>query len=80
MQEPDVQIILNIPLSAINFVYAWAWHYERTWQFTVRSAYRLLSETRRRREDWLKGRAEIQIRLSLGGSGAVCGSSNYQES
>lgn len=67
MQEPDVRIILNIPLSAINFADAWAWHYERTGQFTVRSAYRLLSETRRRREDWLTGRSENSDKVEYKG-------------
>lgn len=32
---------------------SWAWHYERSGQFSVRSAYRLLRETKCRREDWL---------------------------
>lgn len=58
LQEPDVRVILNIPLGSVNLEDAWAWHYERTGQFTVRSAYRLLTETRRRREDWLTGSAE----------------------
>lgn len=56
MQRPDVDIILNIPLSSRNLEDEWAWHYERSGICTVRSCYRLLVDTKRRREDWLEGR------------------------
>ena len=34
----------------------WAWHYEKTGYFSVRSCYRLLAMTKKVREDWLEGR------------------------
>ena len=56
LQPPDAELILKIPLSTRNIADSWAWHYERSGLFTVRSAYRLLVDTKRRREDWLEGR------------------------
>nr|XP_020198524.1 uncharacterized protein LOC109784346 [Aegilops tauschii subsp. strangulata] len=35
----------------------WAWSLEKNGNFTVRSAYRMLADTKRRREDWLEGNA-----------------------
>lgn len=35
----------------------WAWHYEKSGLFSVRSAYLLIIETKRRRVDWLEHRA-----------------------
>lgn len=58
LQAPDIQAILNIPLGSVNAEDIWAWHYERSGQFSVRSAYRMLMESKKRREDWLSGRAE----------------------
>jgi hypothetical protein len=34
----------------------WAWHFEKSGIFSVRSAYRLLVSTKRVREDWLDER------------------------
>jgi hypothetical protein len=56
MQAPDAFPVLRIPLSSRNIPDTWAWHYERSGNFSVRSAYRLLVDTKRRREDWLEGR------------------------
>lgn len=56
MQMPDAQVILNIPLCSRNLEDCWAWHYERNGIFSVWSAYRLLIDTKRRREAWLEGR------------------------
>lgn len=53
----DAQAVLNIPLSTASCDDSWAWHYERSGNFTVRSAYRMLVDTKRRREDWLEGRS-----------------------
>lgn len=33
----------------------WDWHFERRGLFSVRSAYRVLTETKTRRENWLDG-------------------------
>lgn len=56
LQPPDVPFVVNIPISVRNIEDSWAWHYERSGIFTVRSAYRLLVDTKKRREDWLEGR------------------------
>jgi hypothetical protein len=53
----DVEVIQSIPLSTQRMEDLWAWHYEKNGVPTVRSVYRLLVETKRRREDWLDGRA-----------------------
>ena len=57
--EMDVEMILNIPLSSQRLADVWAWHYEKKGLFSVRSAYRMLVETKKRREDWLEGKATI---------------------
>ena len=46
MIPPDADVVLNIPLSSINLPDTWAWHYEHSGRFFVRSAYRLLVETK----------------------------------
>lgn len=56
LQCPNADIVLNIPLSLRNLSDEWAWDYERSGVCTVRSCYRLLVDTKRRREDWLEGR------------------------
>ena len=53
----DVEMIKGIPLSTRNQVDFWAWHFERTRIFSVRSAHRTLVTTKKNREDWLDGRA-----------------------
>jgi hypothetical protein len=52
----DVDVIRSIPLSTSNQQDTWAWHFERSGSFTVRSVYRLLVSTKKTREDWLEGR------------------------
>lgn len=37
----------------------WAWNNEKNGNFTVRSAYRMLVDTKQRREDWLEGNPGI---------------------
>ena len=53
----DVQAILKIPLSTVNQEDVWAWNHERMGLFSVRSAYRMLIQTKKIREDWLDHRA-----------------------
>jgi hypothetical protein len=50
----DVQEIMNIPLSSVRQDDRWAWNYERNGSFSVRSAYRMIICTKKRREDWLE--------------------------
>jgi hypothetical protein len=52
----DIEVIKSIPLSTVNQSDTWAWHFEKTGLFSVRSAYRLLVSTKKCREDWLAGR------------------------
>ena len=53
----DAQAILAIPLCTSPMTDHWAWHYERKGSFSVRSAYRMLSTTKRIREGWIDHRA-----------------------
>jgi hypothetical protein len=59
----DAEVIRSIPLSTHRLDDFWAWHYEKNGLLSVRSAYRMLVLTKKRREDWLQGRS--------GGSEAV---------
>lgn len=56
--EMDAQVIKNIPLSYNRQDDFWAWHYERSGIFSVKSAYRMLIHNRNQRQDWLDSRAE----------------------
>jgi hypothetical protein len=49
----DAQAIVSIPLSTRRQTDFWAWHYECNGVFTVRSADRMLVDTRERRLVWL---------------------------
>jgi hypothetical protein len=51
-----VEAIRQIPISHTTQQDIWAWHYEKTCVFSVQSAYKMLIETKQRREKWL-GRA-----------------------
>jgi len=53
----DVPFILGIPICSSEIADSWAWHFERRGEFTVRSAYRMLTATKQRREAWLEGSA-----------------------
>jgi hypothetical protein len=55
-QPMDIEQICRIPLSTRQYEDTWSWHYERSGVLSVRSVYRLLVNTRKRREDWLEGR------------------------
>lgn len=61
---PDVNSILSIPLCTRNMEDTWSWNFEKNGIFTIRSSYRMLVDTKRRREDWLENNA---------------GRSNYEE-
>ena len=50
----DWEAIASIPLSTRRQVDFWAWHYEKTGVFTVRSAYRMLVINREKRTDWIE--------------------------
>jgi ribonuclease HI len=51
----DAEAILSIPLCTGGVTDFWAWYFERKGYFTVRSAYRMLIDTKTRRENWLDG-------------------------
>lgn len=51
-----IELILNIPLSTWRQKDFWAQHFEKKGRFSVPSAYHMLVETKKRREDWLDRR------------------------
>jgi hypothetical protein len=53
----DIEIIKAIPLSTRRMSDRWTSHYEKNGMLTIQSMYRLLVHTKKRREDWLEGRA-----------------------
>jgi hypothetical protein len=53
---PDVEIILNIPLSSRVQDDFWSWHYDKHGVFFVQSAYKMISSIKAQREDWLEHR------------------------
>lgn len=53
----DTTAILSIPLCTRRVDDFWAWNFERNGTFMVRSAYRMLVDTKRWRENWLEGNA-----------------------
>lgn len=54
MNRVDADSVLNIPLSTSSTCDQWAWQYEKSGVFLVRSAYRMLVDTKKIREDWLE--------------------------
>ena len=54
----DAQAIAAIPLCTRQVDDFWSWIHEKNGVFTVRSAYRMLVETKMRREAWLEGRGQ----------------------
>jgi hypothetical protein len=52
----DVHEIIKIPLISVSREDRWAWSFERNGYFSVRSAYRMLITTKKKREDWLDQR------------------------
>jgi ribonuclease HI len=53
----DIEVITSIPLSTRRMDDCWAWHFEKTGIFSVRSAYRMICNIKRTREAWIEGRA-----------------------
>ena len=59
----DGELIRSIPLSGRRQANFWAWHYEKSGVFTVRSAYRMLASMCERRSDWIEhnpGRSDVE--------------------
>jgi hypothetical protein len=54
----DVEAILQIPISFIRQSDFWSWHYDDKGMFSVRSAYKMILDTKRRRENYFDGIAE----------------------
>ena len=50
----DAEVISSIPLTTRRQEDFWAWHYERTGVFSVRSAYRLLILKKENNTTWLE--------------------------
>ena len=57
----DVEAMLAIPICTRNFDDYWAWHFERSGKFTVRSVYKMMVATRNGRGAWLEGAAGPSI-------------------
>lgn len=51
----DAHVIMGIPICTRNTADFWCWHFEKSGNFTVLSAYNMLVATRQRREAWLEG-------------------------
>lgn len=53
----DIEAIHSIPICTRRQTDFWAWQFDRSGLFTVRSAYKMLVSTKFTREAWLDGRA-----------------------
>ena len=72
----DWEAIASIPLSTRRQVDFWAWHYEKTGVFTVRSAYRMLVSNREKRTDWIEhnpGKSDCSAERNCARSGQIFG-------
>jgi hypothetical protein len=54
----DIELIRAIPLSTRRTTDLWSWFFEKNGIFSVKSAYRMIVDTKRRREDWIEQRPE----------------------
>jgi hypothetical protein len=52
----DIDVIKGIPLCTGAQEDFWAWHFEKSGVFSVRSAYETLVATKKAKEDWFEGR------------------------
>lgn len=50
----DAEAILQIPLSTRNIEDFWSWNFEKNGHFIVRTTYRMIIATKKRREEWLE--------------------------
>lgn len=50
----DAASIMQIPICTHNIEDFWSWNFEKFGWFSVRLAYRMVMETKQRREDWLE--------------------------
>jgi hypothetical protein len=50
----DIELIRAIPLSTRRTTDLWSWFFEKNGIFSVKSAYRMIVDTKRRREDWIE--------------------------
>jgi hypothetical protein len=58
----DVEVIRSIPLSMERHDDEWAWHFEKkNGTFSVRSAYRMLVNTKNEMEAWLDDRPSVSL-------------------
>lgn len=53
----DQEVIANIPICSRRQEDFWAWHYEKSGKFTVRSAYCMLIHNKVQRTNWLERNA-----------------------
>jgi hypothetical protein len=53
----DVEVITMIPLSTRRIDGCWAWHFEKTGIFSVRTAYKMIINIKRTREAWIEEKA-----------------------
>jgi hypothetical protein len=53
----DAKEILQIPICLRNVDDYWSWMFEESWNFSVRSTYRMIVDTKHHHEDWLEERA-----------------------
>ena len=51
----DIPAIAGIPLYTTDIIDSWAWNFEKSGMFIVRSAYRMIIDTKTRRVAWLDG-------------------------
>lgn len=51
----DIEIIRQIPIGHVAQEDCWAWHYDKSGTFTIRSVYWMLVDTKSRHEVWLNG-------------------------
>jgi hypothetical protein len=54
MEPMDAEVIINIHLPSMRQEDCWAWNYDKQGVFSVRSAYRMLVDTREK-EDGVAG-------------------------
>lgn len=60
----DVEVIQNIPISHVQQEDFYAWHYDKSGRFSVRSAYRMIMEIKKRRETTWRGVPRARILMN----------------